>query len=424
MSIMSPQDQQFSETAILPDGWQPTRYRRRLLAALGVSVVTVLAGYLNILPIFRGQLQRYLNIDDPQFGLLFGLGPLAATSVIFAGALIGRLGAIRLIRFSLIGIAFGMLIVSAFGNRYAFVLTGCVMSSLFIASLYLANQVYLVRLFPRHRRRILAISMAIIYCGGIVLPLLAEGLLALPGRYEGIVFGHILRLPTLGIAAILLVVSFFYRSKAPIRRQRTVSRDGLRRFLLPLPVAWLLVLLAMHGSVDTAINIWMPKYLAGQSFISHPVVPGLVLSAFSMAYFVSRGILALLPEALGKRALMVLPGLVGGGVFLFGVLSRNFWLSAGGYVFGAFCWSVEYPTMMGILAGCSKEKFGTTLAALQVLTGTLMPSLLYGVGLASGAMGEENLWLVMSVLACGFIFIGAGGGLWIMLWARSKGYFS
>ncbi len=400
----------------------PLRRRRHALAAAAISIVAVVAGYLNVLSIFRGDLQQYLGIDDPRFGLLFSLGPLAGVAAVLAsGAMVNRLGCVRLIRVTLMGIAAGMALVAAAGPRYILVLAGCVICSAMWGPLNLGINVYLTKLFPRQRRRILAFNMAIMCGGGIIMPLAAEGLLSLPRRFAGVSFADVLHWPALAAGAAVLAASFAYRSKQPIKPRRRGAGLSWRQFLLPMPVAWLVVLLAIHSAADTAIYTWMSKFLAGSSFGVHPIAPGMVLAAYSLAYLVSRSILTSLPEAWGRRVLMVLPGLAGGGVLVAGILSRNFYLAAGGYVVGALCWSAEFPTMMGMVARAGKQQFGAALAVFQVLTGPLMSAMLYGAGRWAGVVGEQNMWQIMAAMTGGFIIVGTGGAVWLALWGGRKG---
>ena len=399
------------------------RRRRHLRFAVVISLILVLVYFTSILPVFRGELQRYLGITDAQFGLFFSLGPLAgAVSVLVGGALVRRLGAVRMIRFGLWGTAVGMLLFAVAGPRWHAALAASVICSACAGPLGIAVSVYLAKLFPRAQRRAFSLNLALVGAGGIVLPVLAEGLLALPGRMPGLTFGHVFRLSFVAVAAVLVAVSFWYRSG----RHAAVRRTGdwlpnWRQFILPWPVAWLVGLLCLHGAVDTAIYTWMPKFLAGESFMAHPVVPGLVLAGFSLAYLVSRTILAGLPEAWGRRSLLVLPGLLGGGLLLAGILSRNYWLTAGGYVLGAFCWSAEFPAMMGQVADRGKAQFGAALALQQIAGGPLVAAALYGAGLAVVRVGESGMWLVMAALTGGFLLVGVGGAAWLVLFGRKAG---
>lgn len=58
-----------------------------------ITIVAVLAGYVDVLPIFRSHRMEYLEIGNDRFGLLFSIGPMAGfTSVLFGGMLIDRWG--------------------------------------------------------------------------------------------------------------------------------------------------------------------------------------------------------------------------------------------------------------------------------------------------------------------------------------------
>jgi cobalt/nickel transport system permease protein len=121
-------------------------------------------------------------------------------------------------------------------------------------------------------------------------------------------------------------------------------------------------LIGLHGTADTTLNIWMSRFLESRSFHAQPFAPGLVLSGFALSYLLSRAVLATMPDHFGRRAMMVLPGLVGGSIALGGILSRSYVLTAGGYVLGAFCWSAEYPTMVSAILRHDRRRFGAAMA--------------------------------------------------------------
>ena len=400
------------------------RRRRHYRYALAVSLLFVLTQYVNVLPIFRDRLQSYLAVSGGHMALIFGIGPLAgALAVLAAGPMLNRVGPVRMIRLALLGQAAGMILVAACGGRWLPVLLGAAVCGLFAGPLAIAMSAYLTGLFPRDRRKILSLGLAVVGIGGITVPLAAELLLKLSAGAAGPSFGLALRGPFLALGTVLALASLGYRSRrAAAGRRVGPSRPWTgRQFLLPLPALWLVGLMALHGGADNAIYTWMPRFLDSGGFASHPLVPGLVLAAMALAYLVSRSLLAFVPEAWGRRALLVLPGLLGGGAFLAGVLSRSFWLTAGGYVLGAFLWSAEYPTMLGTLAGCGKRHFGPALALAQVLTGLLTSALVFGAGRSIGWLGDGNSWPVMAVLAGGFLLVGSGGGLWLARRGRGGG---
>jgi len=59
------------------------------------------------------------------------------------------------------------------------------------------------------------------------------------------------------------------------------------------------------------------------------------------------------------------------------------------------------------------------LALRQIADGLLSAATLYGAGSAFAFVGESSTWMVMATLACGFIMVGIGGGLWIILSGRA-----
>jgi len=180
-------------------------------------------------------------------------------------------------------------------------------------------------------------------------------------------------------------------------------------------------LMALHGAVDTSIFYWMPRFLGSAVFAATLVAPGLVMSGFSLSYLVSRSLLTLVPEHRGRRSLLVLPGLLGGGVLLAGILSRDYALAAGGYVLGAFLWSVEYPAMLGAVADQDKHRFAGAMALTQVLCGPLTSVLTYGIGVGAARLGEAALWQPMAAVAAGFLVIGLSGGGWVWRYGRAGG---
>jgi len=394
------------------------RRRRHVRYALWLSTFLALTASVGILPVFRDRLQGYLGIDDRGFGLLFGLGPLVGVAgVVAAGVLLRRVGPVAMIRWALQGTAAGMLLLAAGGRQWLVALAGCVLCALWAGPLTIAASAYLTRLFPRDQRRILAFSLAVGGAAGIVFPLAAEGLLWLADRGPG--FGPVFHFPFLLLAGVLAGASFAYRGRRPAAPWRAAPAWSWRLLLVPLPVAWLAVLIALHGAADTALFTWMPRFLGSSAFPARLFAPGLVLSAFSLAYLVARALLAALPDAWGRRALLVLPGLAGGSVLLLGILSRSYLLTAAGYVLGAFLWSAEFPAMLGTIARRNREHFGLANALSQVLGGPLLFVFVNGAGLATYRLGEPRMWLVMLALAGGFVLVGLGGAWWLARFGAS-----
>ena len=402
----------------LPSASRRTRHFRH---AVTISLFVALTQYVGYLPVFRDRLQAYLGIGADRFGLLFSMGPLVGVGAVLAsGSLLNQFGPARMIRCCLWGMAVGTLLLGLAGARWLLVLAGLTVCGVFAGPLGIAVNAYLTRLLPRDRRRALALSLAIAGAGGMAMPLLAEGLLALSRRAAWASFALILHGPFLMLALVLLLAGWRYRGDRARPWAGAASVWTWRQFLLPLPIAWLVVLSAVHGAVDSTIITWMPQFLAGASFNVHPLAPGLVLSGFSLSYLVSRSLLVALPESRGRLTLLVLPGLLGGGVLVAGLLSRNAWCAALGYIAAGFLWSAEYPTMLGAMAERGKQHFGTALALSQVVYGALTFVLIYGTGRWVAHCGAARMWQVMTALACGFLLIGMGGAVWVVRFARSR----
>ncbi len=400
------------DVACCPSRGVSTRRRRHAAYAIATSALSALATLVNILPVLRDRLQIYLGIDDRGFGLLLAAAPLAGVAgVIIAGILVGRIGPVAMIRRSLQGLAAGMLLLAASGPRWGFALSSCTLCGLCAGALNIATVTYLTRLFPREQRRILALSLAITTgLAGILFPLLAESLLALSAR--GIDFGSLLHLPFLLAGGLMAGASLNYPS-GRARVRKAALAWSWRAFALPSSVVWLALLIALHCATDTALAAWMPRFLGGAAFSQRPFPPGLVLSAFALAYLLARTLLASLPDHWGRRRLMIVPGLDGGSVLLLGLLSRNYVLTAAGYVFGAFLWSAEFPAMLGAAARCSRNQFGMANALYQILGGPLVFAFINSVGWATYRLGEARMLPVMLVLGSGFLLVGVGGAAWV-----------
>jgi len=392
------------------------RTRRHMRYAFLAGGMTILAAFFYILPVFRGRLQTYLGIGDNHFGLLFSLIPIVGIGGgMFGGALIDRIGMRQAIRICLLGIACAQLLVAVAGPRYTLFVAAAIMIGLFYGPLFIAVNLYLARLFPRHRRRVLSLNMASTSMGGIFYPLLAEGLLRL-ARHETIGFAPVLHVPFLLVGMLVLAGSFQYRRRAdsPGGRRAAARAPWTWRELALPPQAWLLAaLIGLHGAADTTLHIWMARFLESESFTHTPLAPGVVLSGFACAYLLARVMLAILPEHHGRHALLFLPGLCGGTLMVLAILSRNYYMTAIGYVLGAFLWSTEYPAFVSAAMLHAGRRFGSVMAASVASGGIALFVLLNGVGLLVERFGEAVMWRIMLIPACGFILAGIGGAFWV-----------
>jgi MFS family permease len=180
-----------------------------------------------------------------------------------------------------------------------------------------------------------------------------------------------------------------------------------------------IALMVLHGTVDSILHLWMARFLGSGAFAARPIGPGYVISGYAVAYVVSRTVLGMIPEDFGRRVFMVIPGLLGGGVMILGILSHNYLLTAGGYVLGAFLWSAEYPAMLSLLAHEQPDRFGAVLSLHQLLCAGAVFLGLNGMGYLVSGLGEASMWKAMLIPACGFPIVGLGAGVWLLLYGNN-----
>jgi MFS family permease len=251
----------------------------------------------------------------------------------------------------------------------------------------------------------------------------AEGLLRLPKLSPAIRFGHVLHGPFLATGAVLIASSLAYRRKkrpmlAAASPETAPARWHWRDLLLPPRAFLLAVLISIHGVADSALHIWMSRFLESGSFPHAPIAPGIVLSGYALSYVLARAALAALPDRVGRRMVLVLPGLLGGSILIVGILSRSYLLTAGGYVLGAFCWSVEYPGLVSTLMQNDRKRFGAAMAASGLMTGLALFASMNLMGLAVQRLGDGHMWRVMLVPPLGFLLVGIGGLAWLLRFDR------
>jgi MFS family permease len=392
-----------------------------------MTVLAVFIGYSGVLPVFRSSLMNYLGIGETLFGLMFSAGSLSGIiSVISAGRLIDLWGPRRIIRICLAGIGSAMLIIAFAGPRYLLFAAAAALTGIFSFPLAIAINAYLAKLFPRHKRRVLSLNLASSSVGGIMFPLAAEGLLGLAKNYESISFARVLHAPFFLAGLILIGSSFIYRGRlayGPRPKRNKISLNFISgEGLLTSPREFMLVcLMALHGTADASLHIWMPRFLESGSFPAQGILPGFVMSGYALSYVLSRLTMFSIPERFGRRVFLSAPGIAGGACMAAGILSRNYLLTAAGYVLGAFFWSFEYPAMMGVLIEKSKKKFGTNMAFSFLIGGISTFIMINLIGVLSRRAGEEMMWRIMLIPAIGFILAGIGGALWLRLFEPRTG---
>ena len=398
--------------------------RRRLQYGIFTVVVLILCRAVAMLPVFRETLQQYLDIGDRIWGFLLSVNSGAGLfTVLFAGVLVDRWGARRVLRMSLVGVAIALGCLASVGANWGLVAMALALYGMALRPLGVAVSSYLVQLFPENRRRVLSLNFAGTSVGGMMFPAIAEGLLHLSRSVPVITFAMIFHGPFALAALVVLGFNFFYRRRASFAHNGKAPRNNWqwRDMLVEARFFPLIALMVLHGTADSVLHLWMARFLGSDSFVAHPLGPGYVISGYAVAYVVSRTTLGLLPENFGRKAFMVIPGVPGGGVMITGILSRNYLLTAGGYVLGAFLWSAEYPAMLSLLADEQSERFGAALSLHQLLGAAGIFLGLNGMGYLVSIIGEASMWKAMLLPACVFPVVGIGAALWLLFFGRHTG---
>lgn len=389
----------------------------RVRRTLWVVALAVLATYASCaLPVFYEQLKEYFAIDSEAYGFMFSIGSLGgAITALVGGVLVDRRGPRRVIRLCLFGLGLSMALLALCGRLWALMAVALGVGALFQTTFYIAVAAYLVRIFPNHKRRVLALNFAATGAGCIVFPILAENLLSLARAEPSLDFAWVLHGP-FGLIAVVLLASAVLNNR-PRGVATAVAATGPWQWAdvrLRGSTLLLVAMASLHAIADTTLYIWMPAYLMRAPFTARPIRPGWVLAAYGAAYVVSRVALMLVRERTGRRAILVLPGLLGGTVLVAGILSRDYTTTAVCYVLGGLLWSVEFPAVMSLIAEEEGPRFGTAGALVNLCAagGTFL--MLNETGWLVGRLGDSDMWKAMIVPALGFPCFALAAAGWLL----------
>jgi len=377
--------------------------------AVGLSCLTM---YHQVLPVFGVMLQRYFGIGLSRFGLLLSSGMVpGAVCAYFAGVLAERWGPRRVLGGCFLGSAAGMAL-AALGMTWSIMLVGYVLMSCFYSPVYLCLQSLLVQRFPERRRQMISLALITTSAMGALLPLWVELLKHLV-RAWSMSFSRVLHVPFGVLAAALLICGWSYLrpGNGPTGR---VS-ENRRRLSLRMPKAsvLLVLILCIHGSCDVALFAWLPRILESQAYDRITFQPGTVMAAFLVAYTISRTVLMFIPGRVGRRMLVILPGILGGTIAMLGVFSRSQALTCFGLVAGALLWSLELPTALSLLAERDQAGFAKAQATFLLiggLGGFLLTSLM---GVLGDRLSAKHLWILLLLPLAGYPLFGVLSGVWL-----------
>jgi MFS family permease len=356
-----------------------------------------------VLSVFRDVLQGHYRLDVSQLGLLLSIGLVpSAVASIAAGWLVSRWGARRLTRVCLCGLALGGAL-AACGRQWGIMLVGIAVWAGCYNALFVVSQVYLTALFPESRRRVISIYLTATGVGGILFPLWAELLIHLHRGPHALDFGPLLHVPFAVLAVAMVAGALrLHRGSPDPGDHGTASAMGWRGFrrLQPGSAALLAGWMTLAVS-DTLVSIWMPRVLSSYALPAW-LQPGYVMAAFMAVYVFTRTSLSFVPERIGQRLLPVAPGVVGGAVFLAGLLMQDaLWLAAG-FLTGALFWSLQAPCLVSALSAREGRGFGWAMSLGMVGSSLVGFGAAYGMGVWGESLNEQRLWMILLLPACGY----------------------
>jgi MFS family permease len=374
----------------------------RPLAAIALVALPSLAGLpMSTVSLFPGDLH--------------GIGSAAAFAAVAWGSAVGIIIAGLItewaqpraaLRWSLLLAAVGLAAASAVhGVALALAIGGACAG---LAGIPVAAAALLPRLWPDAPRRLYALQLATMSSAMIVFPVLADALHA-PFHARGLGIAA----PVFLACAIVFAIASFRLPPMASRPARDQEPAGKPSLALILALA--ATMGALHGGVDNTLFQWAPSFYAG-SFGTAPFPPAWILSGFSASYVIGRLLLGILPDGVGERALLIVPGIAGGTLLLCALSSSSYQASAALYVAASLCYGLEYPALIGAIGRFAPRRLGAVLAASSAGSALIWAALTPLVGALAGT---TSLRKALMMLPVGYIAFGALGALLVALRARA-----
>ncbi len=399
----------------MDEGLSTAHRRTRLAWAALCFVVSILATYqTGVLPILVPRLRGFFGISAARVGLLFSAYQIGAVAtVLVSGPLADIVGPRRVLQGAYLGLT-GAYVIAAIAPSFPVFFGAIVLLGVFVSAMGIALPMYYIELFPSRRRMGVSMSILSTVVPGFFFPVLADAALA---RWQD-AFAAVLRIPPAAIAVAVGIAATAFLSGAPAGPAHPAKLDGgirgsfrhelrgIRRDLpaiLRRPVVLLLGLVVLHGATDMQIYNWLPIHVV-ERFPVRPMGPGVMLSLYSAAYLIARITLAALPDAVGRRVTLFVPGLVGGTLLLAGLLTDSATWTMWGYPAAALFWAMEFPAAMAEASRRLPQRFGTFQAVHHLLTSLLS----IGFATATGTLVAAGTPVSLPLRVLSSFFLGCG----------------
>ncbi len=380
---------------------------RASMAALALSLCMVAVYAFVAFPVFAHRAQQYFGISEGYLGLLLSSGAIGSLfSLLLMGPVTDRLGPRRTLQLSLVGTGGGFLMCAmVMGGRLFLFQAGLLTIGFFGAAQAVSLPTFLICVYPQWRRRMVTISLVSVAVPGVLFPIFAQWLIAAvdAGALE---FADALHAP-FALGALILMLGQILLNFGEGVGEAEEAREERPRFelrsILTGPALLIILCATLHAGADNALYGWLPKFLESR-FEALPIGPGVMLGLYSAAYTVSRLLLAALPEGVGQRVFLALPGPIGAALLIAATWLGGPLAIALAYPLAALFFSVEYPALLAEIRETSPAHFSAIYGALMWTTSLLT---IVNVNLI-GQVGERlgDLRIGLTIAALGFIAFG------------------
>lgn len=429
---------------------------RRSLTVV-VVVLTMLSGGWSMIPVFAPRIMELYDLTNEQYGTMIGLRGIAAIpGYVVVGPLIVAFGTRRVAEASLFGTGLFFFIWGIVPTLLS--LQCCVIGLGFFLSLFsVAIPALLISLFPQRKRGMFAVNLVALALPSMFFPFIADRVVqwslendspdivvhesaasgpqdselmaeSTEGGSKDVEKAFIAKrmfVPFAVVGAVLLLGTCFLcvwkrnlpldskgslpqgqdKSCLPDNSSSLISRVQLFvQQLLSVRALLVVVLIALHGSADNTVYMFLPAFMESQ-FEHLPLATAWAVSAHGLAYVVTRSILSVTPENIGQRAILTLVGPIGGSVVI-GMLWFSPALAVPAlYFLASLLFAAEFPTLVSELSSRSMGAFGTILATGLLVGEVATFTMLKGTGWLADRTGGDYR-IALSVAACGFLAFG------------------
>jgi MFS family permease len=392
-----------------------SRDRRLLTVTILASQASM--GVVSLLPpVFAGWLEGYFHIQKTQLGLLFTVGGVGgAVAGLVAGWLADRFGHRRILAASLACMGAGYVACGLVCSYLPF-LAASLLAGLGAGGFAAVGAAVLCAAYPTQTRRLMGLfqlAAAIGFCGS---PLLLNVLLGIARSRPAEGWSAPFHVPFIAGGAVLWVAALLV-SRTASREVPSPTHAEAAPDLPPplsarprLAAAVVILLAALHAG-EAAMSYWFVRYCEVR--FAHPLFPpAWGLSAYGAAFIVGRTVLSTVGDRAGNYRWLIVPGLLGGSLYLGVPLAPSQALATAALVCAGLLISMEYPALFSLAARVWPGRGATLMGAAGL--SNLAATVLYSTLLGAAADHGVPLATVMVLPGCSILTFGLTAALWAL----------